>query len=155
MTQRRPIEYVQFYTVGSAARKLEVEKIQLAEPVFQNAVPIKRKKVYVDPVAICGMLVAFCMLLTLFVGFFHLRNVQQDRIAMENYVIHLQHVNAERKEIYHDAYNLEEVEKTARALGMVPVDQVAHRTIDVTEPMPEDTISVWEQVGTFLSGLFA
>lgn len=155
MTQRRPIEYVQFYTVGSAARKLEVEKIQLAEPVFQNAVPIKRKKVYVDPVAICGMLVALCMLLTLFVGFFQLRNVQQDRVAMENYVIHLQHVNAERKETYRESYNLEEIEKTARALGMVPVDQVTHQTIDITVPMPEENVSVWEQVGTFLSGLFA
>ena len=155
MAQRRPIEYVQFYTVGSAARKLEVEKIQLAEPVFQNAVPIKRKKVYVDPVAICGMLVAFCMLLTLFVGFFQLRNVQQDRVAMENYVIHLQHINAERKETYRESYNLEEIEKTARALGMVSVDQVAHRTIDITVPVPEENPSAWEQVGVFLSGLFA
>ena len=65
------------------------------------------------------------------------------------------HPLAERKEIYHDAYNLEEIEKTAMALGMVPVDQVAHRTIDVTAPMPEENISLWEQVGTFLSGLFA
>lgn len=155
MAQRRPIEYVQFYTVGSAARKLEVEKQNLLEPVFRTAVPQKRKKVYVDPVAICGMLVALCMLLTLFVGFFHLRQVQQDRMAMETYVIHLQHINADRKETYHNSYDLDEVEKTALALGMVPADQVVHHTIDVSEPVQPESISIWNQFGTFLSGLFA
>ena len=155
MAQRRPIEYVQFYTMGSAAQKLEVQKQRLPEAVIQTAVPLKRKKVYVDPVAICGMVVALCMLLTLFVGFFHLRQVQRDRVGMENYVIHLQHVNADRKETYCISYDLAEVEKTALALGMVPADQVAHHTIDVTEPVQTESISVWEQFGTFLSGLFA
>lgn len=155
MAQRRPIEYVQFYTLGSAAQKLEVEKQKLPEPVFHGPLPQKKKKIFVDPVALCGMVVAFCMLVTLVVGLFQLRCAQQDRMAMETYVIHLQHVNAERKESYRNSYDLAEVEKTALALGMVPAEQVTHRTIDVTEPAQPERISIWEQFGTFLSGIFA
>ncbi len=155
MTQRRPIEYVQFYTVGTAAQKVEVRKAELPEAVILPTVVRKRKKVFVDPVAIFGMIVAVCMLLTMFVGVQQLRQVQQDADAMEKYVLHLQQVNEEKKEIYHSSYTLEEIEKTALALGMVPADQVSHRNIDVTEPMPEQEPTAWESFTTFLSGLFA
>ena len=95
------------------------------------------------------------MLFTMFVGVHRLRQVRQDAAAMEQYVLHLQDINQERKDIYHSSYTLEEIEKTAMALGMVPMDQVTHQTIDVTEPAPQEAPSVWESVGTFLSGLFA
>ena len=155
MAQRIPIEYVQFYTVGTAAKKVEVAEPKLAEPVFLPPTVQKRKRIFVDPVAIFGMVVAVCMLFTMFVGIHRLRQVQQDSRAMEQYVLHLQQVNQERKEIYHNSYTLEEIEKTALALGMVPMDQVAHQTIDITEPAPQETPSAWDSVGTFLSDLFA
>lgn len=155
MAQRRPIEYVQFYTLGSAAQKVEVAKPQLAEPVFLPPVIRKRKKVFVDPVAIFGVVVAVCMLITMFVGVGHLRQVRQDADAMEQYVLYLQQVNQEKKDKYHQAYTLEEIEKTALALGMVPMDQVAHQTIDVTPVASEEEPTVLESFGTFLSGLFA
>ena len=155
MAQRRPIEYVQFYTIGTAAQKVEVAKPKLAEPVFLPPIIHKRKKIFVDPVAIFGVVVAVCMFFTMFVGVHHLRQVQKDAAAMEQYVLHLQQVNEEKKEIYHNSYTLEEVEKTALALGLVPMDQVAHHAIDVTEPEPPEAPSVWDSVGTFLSGLFA
>lgn len=155
MAQRRPIEYVQFYTMGSAAQKLEVAKPKLEEPVILPRVVQKRKKVLVDPVAIFGVVVAVCMFVTMFVGVLHLRQVQSDADAMEQYVLHLQQVNEEKKDFYHESYQLDEIEKTALALGMVPMEEAAHYTIDVTEPLPEESPSVWESVGTFLSGLFA
>ena len=155
MTQRRPIEYVQFYTVGTAAKKVEVAKPKLAEPVFLPPIVHKRKKVYVDPVPVLGMLVAVCMLFTMLIGVNHLRQVRQDTEAMEQYVLHLQQVNDEKQELYHNSYSLEEIEKTAIALGMVPADQVLHQIIDVTEPPTQEEPSLFDSVGTFLSGLFA
>ena len=155
MMQRRPIEYVQFYTVGTAAQKLEVRKAELPEAVILPTVVRKRKKVFVDPVAIFGMMVAVCMMITMFVGVHQLQKLQDDTKAMETYVLYLQQVNEEKKDTYHKSYTLEEIEKTALALGMVPVDQVSHQTIDVTEPAPEEEPSVLESFGTFLSGLFA
>lgn len=155
MTQRRPIEYVQFYTVGTAAKKVEVAKPKLAEPVFLPPIVHKRKKVYVDPVPVLGMLVAICMLFTMLIGVNHLRQVRQDTEAMEQYVLHLQQVNDEKQELYHNSYSLEEIEKTAIALGMVPADQVLHQIIDVSEPPAQEEPSLFDSVGTFLSGLFA
>jgi negative regulator of sigma E activity len=155
MTQRRPIEYVQFYTVGTAAKKVEVAKPKLAEPVFLPPIVHKRKKVYVDPVPVLGMLVAVCMLFTMLIGVNHLRQVRQDTEAMEQYVLHLQQVNDEKQELYHNSYSLEEIEKTAIALGMVPADQVLHQIIDVSEPPAQEEPSLFDSVGTFLSGLFA
>ena len=155
MTQRRPIEYVQFYTVGTAAKKVEVAKPKLAEPVFLPPIVHKRKKVYVDPVPVLGMLVAVCMLFTMLIGVNHLRQVRQDTEAMEQYVLHLQQVNDEKQELYHNSYSLEEIEKTAIALGMVPADQVLHQIIDVSEPSAQEEPSLFDSVGTFLSGLFA
>ena len=155
MAQRRPIEYVQFYTVGTAAKKVEVAKPKLAEPVFLPPITHKRKKVYVDPVPVIGMLVAVCMLFTMLIGVNHLRQVRQDTEAMEQYVLHLQQVNDEKQELYHNSYSLEEIEKTAIALGMVPADQVLHQIIDVSEPPAQEEPSLFDSVGTFLSGLFA
>lgn len=155
MAQRLPVEYVQFYTLGTAAQKVEVAKPKLAEPVFLPPVVQKRKRIFVDPVAIFGVIVAVCMLFTMFVGVHRLRQVRQDADAMEKYVLHLQNINQEKKDFYHDSYSLEEIEKTALALGMVPLNQVAHQTIDVSEPVPQKDPSVWDSVGTFLSDLFA
>lgn len=155
MTQRRPIEYVQFYTVGTAAKKVEVAKPKLAEPVFLPPVVHKRKRVYVDPVPVLGMLVAVCMLFTMFIGLQHLRQVRQDAESMEQYVLYLQQVNEEKEDLYRNSFSLEEIEKTALALGMVPADQVLHQYIDVSEPPVEEAPSFLDSVGTFLSGLFA
>ena len=155
MMQRRPIEYVQFYTVGTAAKKLEVRKTELPEAVILPTVVRKRKKVFVDPVAIFGMVVAVCMLITMFVGIHRLEKLEEDARAMEQYVLYLQQVNEEKKETYHNSYTLEEIEKTALALGMVPMEQVSHQIIDVTEPAPVEEPSILESFGTFLSGLFA
>ena len=74
---------------------------------------------------------------------------------MEEYVVYLQHQHKSIKIKYTETYNLEDIEKTALALGMVPADQVRHSRISVVEPVVEEEPSVWENVGTFLSGLFA
>jgi hypothetical protein len=51
---------------------------------------------------------------------------------------------------------MEHVMQTARALGLVPVEQVKHITIRFPEEVqPQQQLSFWEQVYTFLTGLFA
>lgn len=155
MAQKLPIEYVRFYTDGSAARKLEVAAPKLAEPILPKPQKQKRKRVYVDPLAIFGVVVAACMLFTMVVGLVRLHDVQQDQRDMQVYIAYLQQINEQKQAEYADSYDLAQVEKTALALGMVPSSEVKHMTIDVTAPEePEDT-TLWENVGTFLAGLFA
>ena len=157
MAQKLRIEYVQFYTDGSSARKLDVvapvkNKMETVQPKPHVQ---KCKRIYVDPVALLGVVVAICMLFTLAVGMLQLRNAQKDRYSMEQYVIHLQKIHTEREEDYAATYNLEEIEKTALALGMVPTAEVSHASIDIREPVAQPQPTVWETVGTFLTGFFA
>ena len=156
MTQRMQAQYVQIYIDGSAAKQIQyvpqkqVETVKQPKPKAQ-----KRIRIYVDPVAIFGVVVAVCMMITLVVGMVHLHTARQEVQQMEEYVIYLNHQNRTIKNQYAESYSLEEVEKTALALGMIPADQVTLQTIYLPEPVVEEEPTIWESVGTFLTGLFA
>ena len=61
-------QYVQYYTAGSAARKL-APVIPLNTPVLpRTRVQQKRMKIYLDPVALLGTVVAVAMLVSMMVG---------------------------------------------------------------------------------------
>ncbi|MBQ6851512.1 MAG: hypothetical protein IJO04_00560 [Oscillospiraceae bacterium] len=148
------VQYVRFATVGSAARK----------PVSMTAVkktvlPKPRKKlrtvVYVDPVAVLGILVAAFMMVTMIVGLVDFAAARQEAAVMEQYVEQLSEQNRQLQQTYESGYDLEVVENTALALGMVPKDQVETVTIYVSEPQQTETITLWTRIGTFLTGLFA
>ena len=148
------VQYVRFATVGSAARK----------PVSMTAVkktvlPKPRKKlrtvVHVDPVAVLGILVAAFMMVTMIVGLVDFAAARQEAAVMEQYVEQLSEQNRQLQQTYESGYDLEVVENTALALGMVPKDQVETVTIYVSEPQQTETITLWTRIGTFLTGLFA
>lgn len=148
------VQYVRFATVGSAARK----------PVSMTAVkkmvlPKPRKKlrtvVHVDPVAVLGILVAAFMMVTMIVGLVDFAAARQEAAVMEQYVEQLSEQNRQLQQTYESGYDLEVVENTALALGMVPKDQVETVTIYVSESQQTETITLWTRIGTFLAGLFA
>ena len=74
---------------------------------------------------------------------------------MESYVERLQAQNEALTETYKAGYDLQEVQKMALALGMVPQEQVEHVTISVSVPQIEEAPGTWERFTTFLTGLFA
>ena len=155
MAQKLRIEYVQFYTDGSSAKKLD-----LATPVTKATTQKlphteKRKKIFVDPIAMDSVFVALCLFFTIGVGIKQLKQAKVEHDAMEQYVVHLQQVHTESEEKYAAAYSLAEIEKTAIALGMVPVESVSHETIRVPAPVVEPEPTVWESVGTLLTRIFA
>jgi len=153
MTQME-VQYVRYSTDGSAARKplpaFAPWQAKAALKVFTQ----KRIRVYVDPVAILGIAVAVCMLVMMAVGVFRLQAVRQEAAQMQSYVTEL---NAENKALeaeYENGYDLEAVERTALALGMVPSQQV--RQVSVTIPETEvQQLSFAQRIGNFLAGLFA
>jgi hypothetical protein len=154
MAQRVDVQYIHFYTQGSAARK-----IQPAVKDQTGALPqIKKRKVqriYIDPVATLGAVVAICMLVMMVVGISQLRIEQQKTAQMVSYVEQLQAKNTALQAQYEEECDLEAVEKTALALGMIPQQSANHTTITVELPQEETSISLWSQIGTFLTGLFA
>lgn len=159
MAKKHDILYVNFYTGGSAAHKIELTPPQPKQPepvVAPKPRPKKRTVVYVDPLAMTSILVSAVLMVLMVVGMLTLNEVHAQEARMEAYVQSLQERNEVLQAEFEASYDPAAVEEAALALGMVPVDQVEHRTIRV-EPVAEEPVELtfWEQVQAFFSGLLA
>jgi len=154
MAQRLDVQYVQYYTDGSAARKVApvapLKTIRL--PKIKKMKPIVLR---VDPVAVVGIVVAALMLVLMYVGVAQLNSTRQELYTMRSYVENLRVENELLEDKFQEGYDLEQIERTALALGLVPKEQVKHVTVQVAEAVTEDAPGTWERFYTFLTGLFA
>ena len=125
MAKKSEVQYIRYYTVGSAARKLAP---QVTERPKTAPKPRKAKKILIciDPVAILGIATAVIMMICMLVGMVRLNEVWNQQEQLENHVESLIERNEALWQEYESGYDLEEVEKTALALGMVPAQQVEH-----------------------------
>ena len=156
MTQRMQAQYVQFYISGSTALQIHSEEPKKAAPVEQAKPRTqKRIRICVDPVALLGTAVAVCMLVMMAVGVSQLRTEQQESAAMTEYVQRLEFENRHLQAEYAASCDLEAVEKTALALGMIPQEQATHTVIAVEPPQVQESVTLWNRIGIFLTGLFA
>lgn len=156
MARKAEVRYINFYSVGSSAYKLDA----MPAPKKQAKTMPKQRKagkilLRVDPIAAAGVFLAFIMLIMMVVGLFRLGNTRKQAVQMQNYVMQLQAENRALDAEYKAGYDPEEIRQIALQMGMVPVDQAQHIkiTVPVTEPVQEPT--VWDRVYTFLVGLFA
>ena len=156
MTKKHDILYVNFYTDGSAARKIA--------PAFPESRPQpkprsrKQKKivVYVDPVAICSFVVAAVLLIMMAVGLTQFQNARLEAENMERYLQTLTAENEALSSRYAEEVNLEEVEKTALALGMVPKAEAQTVSIQLSGTAQQPAqLSLWDQIVAYLTNLFA
>ena len=139
MNYKHGIQYVNFYTDGSAAKKIapihHTAKVTLPKPKKR-----KCKVIFIDPVAILGTVVAICMFVMMLTGISQLRQAQTEAQLMEDYVTRLQQENVQLEEVYEASYDLQEVERTALALGMVSREEVPHNVIYIPqEEAPQET----------------
>lgn len=154
MARQPDVQYIRFYTDGSAARK-----VAPVAPLKTMKLPkIRRHKkitLHIDPIAIGGIVMAAVMLILMLVGMAQLTNAKNELHTMQNYVQTLQQDNISLEATYEQGYDLAAVEQTALALGLVPKEEVRHVTIHVPQPEVEEEPGAWEQFYTFLTGLFA
>ena len=111
--------------------------------------------VYLDPVAIFGIVTALVMLAVMILGVLQIRDDWQDYRTMSNYVSRLNSENAELQADYRSKYDLEDIRVKAQALGMVPRSELETQTVYVTVPQPEPEMTWLEELQWFLTGLFA
>jgi len=159
MVRHPEVQYIRFYTDGSAARKVEV-----ANPVRKAKKPSvarKRKKIilHVDPLAILGILTAVVMVVVMLSSVALLKKAKAETAAMEQYVARLREENTTLQREYEAGYDLNEVERTALALGMIPIDQAQHVTLEKpsapTVQLEERQPDAWDWIYTLLTGFFA
>ena len=157
MSQKPKIQYVgQFYIHGSEARQLELQE---KRKQAKSKLPLERLRkievVYLDPVAIFGIVTALVMLTAMILGVLQIREDWKEYRVMSNYVSRLNSENAEMQADYRSQYDLEDIRVKAQALGMVPKSDLEVRTVYVTIPQPEPEMTWLEEVQWFLSGLLA
>ena len=157
MARQPDIQYVRFYTAGSAARKLEVvsepqKKAQLPKPKVRRQ---RSQVIRIDPIALCAVAVALFMFAAMVAGVVELAAVSIRADKMESYAAQLQSENTQLRETYESGYDLEEVREKALAMGMVPADQVEHITVRVETKQPEPEPTFWEELGRITGELFA
>lgn len=157
MAQKPEIQYIgQFYVHGSEARKLAEKKEQKKA---KTELPLHRfervRKVYVDPLAICSILIAAVMLVSMVMGALSLQSAWQELGTAQQYVYELQTTNRVLTEQYRAGYDLDEVRSAALALGMIPIEEAQVMPLHVTVPVQEPEPDWLDDLVWFLEGLFA
>ena len=154
MASQIDIRYIDFSTEGTAARKfasVPQKKVQLPEAKRRT-----RRVLIIDPLAVVGVALAVCMLVLMGVGMFHLQAAKDRNVQMAQYVDSLTEKNTTLREEFNEVCDLDEIRKLAMALGMIPKQEAPQTGISMY--IPEETVetpTLWEQIGTFLAGLFA
>ena len=154
MAQRTDIRYIQYYTDGNTARKVApvapLKTIKLPKVKKQ-----KRITLCIDPIAVISLVMALMMTVLIVVGVVQLNTARQEVQTMSAYVDVLREENAQLQQTFSEGYDIEQIERTALALGLVPKAQVRHVTVSL--PQLEESVepTAWERFATFLAGLFA
>ena len=146
--------YIQYYTSGSAARKLEVV-MSATVPVAPKVKRQKRKAIYVDPVSFAGIAVAVVMLVLMTVGFVRLQRINREVAVMESYVTTLRRENATLEKEFMTGFDANDVERMALGLGMVPQSQAQRVSVRVEMPQEAEPAGTWQALMVRLSALFA
>lgn len=159
MVRKSDIQYVRYTFDGNAARQLELEPARKHKSLPKPRVH-KRKRITlrIDPLAIGGIVVAVVMATLMMLGLYELRAAQQQQMQMQRYIWELKEEKKELQEVYSTGYDLDEVRNTAMALGLVPIEELEQRTIQVVLPVPEpveEEPTIWETVTAFFEELFA
>lgn len=147
--------YIQFYTAGSAAR--DIAPALRTETTPANRPRRSRKPVlYIDPVAILGMVTAVVLTVCMLIAFNQLKQTKAEYESVYNYNCTLKQQHKDLQKEYAMSYNKEEVRMEAVLMGYVPSSQVQHVTIQAQKPATEpEQPGVIEQAWMYLTELFA
>ncbi len=157
MNYKGEIQYVRYYTAGSAAQKLvsRQDKHPQAKFVRTAAKPVRKVTLRIDPFALVGTAIAVVMVIGVLVGFFRVNRTNRTVAAMESHIAAVQAENSALKTQFEQGYDINEIKTAAHSMGLVPVEQVKHIRITVTEPEPEQKPGFWEELWEDIRELFA
>lgn len=157
MAPKREDRYIRFYTEGTAAYKIEEE-----QPKRKSPLPKPRKRtVYVFPVdlaAIGAVIVCVVMLVLMLSSVSRLDAERVKLQQMTDYAYELQSENTLLEAQYRAEIDIEEVERRALALGMIPIEEAQHITIQIQPPqetVQEAEPTFWERLYTYFNCLIA
>lgn len=153
MAKQPEVRYINYYVSGNLAYQPEKthshkQKVQLPQMPKE-----KRQQVTVDVTAVCC--IALAVVLMLAVSALQLLSAKKETAVLQNYISDLQTENEVLQDTYTGSFDPEEIRGIAEELGMVPLEQVQHMTIQVQLPVQEEEPTVWQSIRAFITGLFA
>lgn len=149
MARRNYDRYVRYYTVGSAAAKLEPEARKASLPRYEK--PEKRKPIPFDPFAFAGTLVALVLAVLMIVGMVQVTSTTAQVQQLQTQLAGLQRQEQILQERYENGYDLDEVRAAAQSMGMIPAGEAVHVTVKLPDaPVEAPQLSWWD---TFLGSL--
>ena len=155
MAMQPEVRYINAYVSGNIA--LQPEK--MPQKKSSTRLPKARKQqkwlIQVDMVAVGGILAAFVLSIMLIVGLVQMNQAQREARIYKEYAMSLKQDNAQMRDTYASEYNLDEIRDIAITMGMVPVEQVEHMTMQVVTPEKAEEPTAWESFWTFFLGMFA
>ena len=157
MARSNDVQYVRFYSYGSAAEKVELpvkekKKITLPKPKLEQ---VSWKILKMDALALTGIVVAAVMLVCMLIGLIQVNIANAELQRAQVLVAQLEAENDRLQTEYVHGYDLAEIRISAEAMGMVPVEEVRHVKIKVPEAVEVETVSWWEQWILDFKALFA
>ena len=156
MARKPEIQYIgQFYVYGSEAQKVALEQKQKkAKTKLPEAMPQTTRVICLDPVAICGVLVAVMMICTMILGAVHIQDAWDRYENARHYLTAVRVENAALTHEYTSSFDVEEIRVVATTMGLVPVEELETVTLHVNVPEPKKEPTLWEDIRWFMEGLF-
>lgn len=156
MARKTVVQYVSFYTAGSAAYKIEPVAVPKKKASLPKQRRAKKIRIFVDPVAVAGVCMAVVMLVMMLVGLGQWQTARRQEAQLAAYVAALEEQNADLQAQFEAGYDPQEIYDVATQMGMIPADQAQRVQVTVSAPAEvEEEPSAWENFCTFLTGLFA
>ncbi len=154
MVQKPEIQYVgQFYVYGSEAVAPKAKKT--VKELLPKEHKQKLHKVYIDPVALIGIVAAVTLLAALVLGGIRLNSMWEEHDAVASYLSSQKLDNSTLEHNYRTNLNLDDIRAKAEAMGLVPQEDVKTVYIRVTMPEPKPQRTLWDDIQWFFQGLFA
>ena len=157
MVRKPDIEYIdKFYVHGSEAQVIEfapnkrTPKTTLPKPLRE-----KKTSIEVDPVALCGLVVAVAMLIVMAVGMVDFKAACEENRIVSEHLQTLRDENVMKQYDYYTKLDLDYVEDAAKVMGMIPARQASTLAITVNVPAAKEAYTPWGDFLWSLSCLFA
>lgn len=155
MAMQPEVRYINAYVSGNVA----VQPEKMPQKQSSARLPKARKQqkwlIQVDLVAIGGIMAAFVLSIMLIVGLVQMNQAKHEARVYKEYAMSLKQDNAQMHDTYASEYDLSEVRDIALNMGMVPVEQVEHVTMQVVTPEVVQEPTAWESFWAFFLGMFA
>lgn len=158
MARSNEIQYVRFYSYGSAAEKLTRPEKEKKKAVLPEAKPKQEHvwRVKMEPLAMTGLVLAGVMLVCMVIGLVQVGAANARLQQAQLLVAQLQLENDRLQDEYDRGYDLAEIRVSAEAMGLVSTDEVRHVTVKVPpQTKSEPELSWWAQWLQDFKALFA